>query len=217
MFMMIGVAFSLGAVSTRRTPSIGSAVPRWAVMSSSAGNDMGTALLCDYGTLYGCLVEKGCKWGNFVCRTLDGDDGRSVDLEGGLQCGGQLLDRVDVDGRQAGEHRRQPRSEAARTEPVVAVRVAIEQLFAGHAHCVRVVVEQQEGHRKSVLHRGVNLHAVHVERPVTGEHHGAVTGPLALRASAHRTPERNAQRGAEAVTHAAHAQRDDESAVPANG
>src|SRR5689334_19712928 len=131
MFMMIGVAFSLGAVSTRRTPSIGSVVPRWAVMSSSAGNDMGTALLCDFRILHGCLAEKGCEWRDFVGRALDRDDGGPVRRKGGTQRCGQVVDRVDVDGRQAGEHRRQARSEPARSEPVVAVGVVVEELFAG--------------------------------------------------------------------------------------
>src|SRR5690348_14244359 len=110
MFMMIGVAFSLGAVSTRRTPSIGSVVPRWAAMSSSARNDMGTALLCDYRVFDGCLVEKGCERRDLVGRTLDRDDGWPVYREGGRQRCAQVVDRVDVDGRQAGEHRRQPGS-----------------------------------------------------------------------------------------------------------
>ena len=43
--MTIGVAFSFGDVSMRIRPSIGLVVPVWAVMSSSAGSDIGTVLL----------------------------------------------------------------------------------------------------------------------------------------------------------------------------
>src|SRR6476661_7375279 len=130
--MMIGVAFSLGIVSTRITPSIGSTVPRWAVMSSSAGNDMGSDLLCDNGILRGSLAEKVCEWRDFVRRALDRDDRRAVDVERGLQRSGQIVDRVDVDRRQPGEHRRQAGAEPARAEAVVAVEVVVEQLLAGH-------------------------------------------------------------------------------------
>src|SRR3954467_14356170 len=119
--MMIGVAFSLGTVSTRITPSIGSTVPRWAVMSSSAGNDMGTGLLCDNGILRGSLAEKVCEWRNFVRRALDRDDRGPADVERRLQRRGQILDRVDVDRRQTGEHGGQAGAEPARTEAVVAV------------------------------------------------------------------------------------------------
>ena len=49
------------------------------------------------------------------------------------------------------------------TEAVVAVEVVVEQLLSGHAHRMRVVVEQQERHGQAVLQRGVNLHAVHEE------------------------------------------------------
>ena len=111
---------------------------------------------------------------------------------------------VDVHGRQAGEHRRQARPQPAWAEPVVAVEVVVEQLLAGHTHGVRVVVEQQERHRQAVLHRGVHLHAVHEERAVAGDDHGPSS-----------PPERDTDAGAEAVSHAAHAQRDDESPVAA--
>ena len=70
---------------------------------------------------------------------------------------------------------------------------------------MRVVVEQQERHRQAVLHGGVNLHAVHEERAVTRDNDGAAPAS-----------ERDTERGAEAVSHAAHAQRDDESPVPAS-
>src|SRR6476661_592132 len=138
--MMIGVAFSLGIVSTRITPSIGSTVPRWAVMSSSAGNDMGSDLLCDNGILRGSLAEKVCERRDFVRRALDRDDRGPVAVGRGLQCRGQIVDRVDVDRRQAGEHGGQPGAEPARTEAVVAVEVAVEQLFTSHTHRVCVVV-----------------------------------------------------------------------------
>src|SRR3954447_17097170 len=151
--MMIGVAFSLGTVSTRITPSIGSTVPRWAVMSSSAGNDMGIDLLCDNGVLRGSLAEKVCEWRDLVRRALDRDDRGPVDVERGLQCRGKIVDPVDVDRRQAGEHGGQAGTEPARAEAVVAVEVAVEQLLSSHTHRVRVVVEQEERHRQAVLQR----------------------------------------------------------------
>src|SRR5215510_5419692 len=75
--MMIGVAFSRGEVSIRTTSSIGRAVPRWAVMSSSAGSDIGVVLLRG-GRWFGGVAEKGCEWRDFVGRALDADDGRPV-------------------------------------------------------------------------------------------------------------------------------------------
>src|SRR6478736_7388511 len=89
--MMIGVAFSRGAVSMRTTSSSGSAVPRWAVMSSSAGNDIGVVLLCG-GRLLGGLGEKGCKRRDFVGRALDADDGRTVNGQRHAQCVRQLVE-----------------------------------------------------------------------------------------------------------------------------
>src|ERR1700754_3754157 len=113
MSMMMGVAFSLGDVSTRITPSIGPGLPRWAVMSLSAGNDIGTALLCDNGILHGRVAEKVCEWWYFVGRTLDADDRWAVDRERSLQLPRQILDGEDVGGLQAGEHGAQAGAEPA--------------------------------------------------------------------------------------------------------
>ncbi len=58
----------------------------------------------------------------------------------------------------------------------------------------------------------MHLHAVHEERAVPGDHHGAPARPVA-----HRTAEGHPDTGTEAVTHAAHAECDGKPAVPANG
>src|ERR1700742_3900736 len=90
--MMIGVAFSRGDVSIRVTPSIGAALPRWAVMYSSAGSDIGRRLLC---VLDG-IAEKICERRDFVGRAFDADHRGAVDIQGGPQRGGQLVDGVNV-------------------------------------------------------------------------------------------------------------------------
>ncbi len=70
----------------RTTPSIGSVVPVWAAISSSAGSDMDVVLLvsCDllFDNLVGGLsVQKWCKWRDFVGGALDADHGRTVDVQ----------------------------------------------------------------------------------------------------------------------------------------
>ena len=102
----------------------------------------------------------------------------------------------------------------AGSEPVVAVQVVVEQLLAGHAHGVGVVVEQYECHRKPVLQRGVNLHAGMMIAPSP-----AITTvrPLPAQPTVHRAAEGHPDTGTEAVAHAAHAECDREPTVPANG
>src|SRR4029077_16084978 len=99
--MMRGGSFSRGAVSMRTTSSIGSAVPRWAVMSLSAGNDIGVVLLCKGRLFVGGFAEKGCERGDFVGRAFDADHRRTIDLERGPKCGRQFGDVVDIHRRQA--------------------------------------------------------------------------------------------------------------------
>src|ERR1700760_394912 len=177
MSMMIGVAFSLGAVSTRITPSSGSALPRWAVMSSSAGSDIRTVLLWNGLLLHGCVAEKVCEWRDFVCGALDADHRRPVDLKRGMERVRQLFERGDIHRVQSGKHGGEPRTQAARAKPVVAVDVVVEQLLSGHAHRMRVVVEKQEGHWQAILQRGVDLHPVHEERAVARDDHGPPATP----------------------------------------
>src|SRR5690349_15495582 len=115
MSMMMGVAFSLGMSSTRMTPSIGSGVPRWAVMSSSAGNDMGSVLLWDNG-FHGHLAEKVCKRWNFVGGAFHADHRRAVHLECRPQRAGQIVDVRDVDRGESGEHGGEAGPQSARPE-----------------------------------------------------------------------------------------------------
>src|SRR5215469_14478226 len=165
MSMMIGVAFSRGLVSIRTTPSMGTGI------SSSAGSDIGAALLNSCNLFYGSrfdwhLGEKGCERRDFVSGALDADHRRAVDVERCAHCSGKTVEVGDVHGRQAREHGCQTSAQPAGTESVVAVEVVIEQLLTGHAHGVGVVVEQHERHWKPVVHGGVHLHAVHEKRPV---------------------------------------------------
>src|SRR4051794_33012866 len=121
--MMIGVAFSRGEVSIRTTSPKGSSVPRWAGMSSSAGNDIAAVLLRDVqliGGSRGGAVGKRCKRRDFVGRAFDADDRRTIGVQRTAQRVGQLTDVLDVDRRQAGEHCGQPGAEPARPEPAVA-------------------------------------------------------------------------------------------------
>ena len=90
-------------------------------------------------------------------------------------------------------------------EAVVAVEVVVVELLSGHTHGVGIVVEQHERHRKPVVHRGVHLHAVHVERAVPGDHHHTLT-----RGSSFLAGERHSDPGSEAVTHPTHAEGDRE-------
>src|SRR5690242_5358134 len=128
--MMIGVAFSRGDVSMRIRPSIGSALPRWRVMSTSAGNVMVGCLLL-VGRVVCSRREKRRKGRYLVGRAFDGHHRRAVGVQCGGQRTGQTVDLVDVDGGQPGEHRGQPGAEPARAESVVAVAVAVEELFTG--------------------------------------------------------------------------------------
>src|ERR1700757_3634371 len=104
--MMIGVAFCLGLVSVRVTPSVGVGI------SSSAGSDM------DAGLLFG-LTQKWCKRRDFVGGTLDADHGGAVEGERTAHRGGQPVEIADVDGRQPGEHGRQAGSQLAGAKSVV--------------------------------------------------------------------------------------------------
>src|SRR5258705_220600 len=88
--MMIGVACSRGDVSIRTTSPIGSVVPRWAVMSSSAGNDIGSVLLRKGRFFDGnSAAEKCCKGRDFIGRTFDAYHRRAVDVERGAKYGGK--------------------------------------------------------------------------------------------------------------------------------
>src|SRR5271157_430369 len=143
--MMMGVAFSRGAVSMRITPSIGSVLPVWREMSSSAGSDMGMVLLWDRMRVRARrsgdgVREKRCERGNLVGGAFDADHRRAVDTQRQGHGGGQLVDVGDVHRHQTGEHRRQAGPQLAGPEPVVAVEVVVEQVLAGHAHRVGVVV-----------------------------------------------------------------------------
>ena len=149
--------------------------------------------------------KKRCKRRYFVGRALNADHRRAVDVECGPQCGGQVADLVDIRRRQPWKHRRQARSQTAWPEPVVAVEVVVEQPLTGHTHRVRMVVEQHECHRQPVFDRGVDFHAVHVERAVAGDHHGA---PPPAECHPDARPE--------GVAHAAHAERDHKPAVAAH-
>src|SRR5947209_20566871 len=131
--MNIGAVSSSGEVSMRTTPSIGSVVPRWTAMSSSAGSDMGSVLLWCCDALFnngfgGRLVQECRERRDFVGGTLDADHGRTVDGHRLFQCRGQGIDVGHVDRRQAREQARQTGPEPARLEPVVAVEVVVEEL-----------------------------------------------------------------------------------------
>src|SRR5271156_368551 len=84
--MMIGVAFSRGLVSIRVTPSIGSAVPVWATISSSAGSDINAVLLCSWDMLSGNgfdyrLIEECRKGREFVGGAFDADNRWAIVVE----------------------------------------------------------------------------------------------------------------------------------------
>src|ERR1035441_4933291 len=81
--MMIGVAFSRGLVSMRVSPSIGSVLPVWAAISSSAGSGIGSVLL-GYRMRVGFtarntgdgrrdLCQKRCERWDFVSGAFDTD------------------------------------------------------------------------------------------------------------------------------------------------
>src|ERR1700757_686182 len=135
--MNIGAVCSNGLVSMRTRPSIGSVVPVWMWMSSSAGRDIGSVLLMHCDVLSGngvgrMLSEERCERRYLVGGAFDADDRRTVGGHSPFQCGGQGVDVGDVDRGQPGEHDCQTRSKLAGAEAVVAVQVVVEQLLAGH-------------------------------------------------------------------------------------
>src|SRR5690349_1681522 len=120
MSMMIGVAFSLGLVSMRVTPSIRSG------MSSSAGSDIGPVLLVKRNLFHGSGSDRGeerRKRRDLVGGALDADHRGTVDVERRGHGGGKPIGVADVHRRQAREHRRQARTQPAGTKTVVAVQV----------------------------------------------------------------------------------------------
>src|ERR1700710_2754988 len=99
--MMIGVAFSRGAFSIRITPSMGSPLPVWAVMSSSAGSDIGHHLLVERMLLGG--FQKWRERRHLVRGALNAHHGRAVVRKGSAERPGQLGGIGDVDRRKPGK------------------------------------------------------------------------------------------------------------------
>src|ERR1700749_3612906 len=128
--MNIGAVCSNGVVSMRTTPSIGTVVPVWVTISSSAGSDIYVVLLCERDLLFSNLVdersvEKGCKRRDFVGRTFGADHRKAIDVAGAPYGCSQSVRIGDIDRWQSREQRGQAGSELAGRESVVAVDVVV--------------------------------------------------------------------------------------------